>query len=181
MKKLLILVNIYLGLVAAGQEGSRISDFLSDEELKNRDKERIVENSNMLSEFREELRSSLPMQEAKVQNEILKGLKTFDKLIEEKDVKEVPELMPFITWLYMYSEEHSEDIFKTSGDPTVQGNLNYFIESFLSPELNQHKPEDVSEQTLQAMIHFWAGNPAQTCEGSWTRCHQMMDFWTSGH
>ena len=55
----------------------------------------------------------------------------------------------------------------------VKGTLNYVADGIFSARL-AWDPSHIDDETLVAMLRFYAGNPAQSVEGSWQTNHAIF-------
>ncbi len=120
--------------------------------------------------IRDGLRSALTTADNDLQTAIKPPLKTLDDIIERRDVSGIPALLPFVNWLHA-NQDHP--IAGVLGDTAAQGTLNYLIDGIFSAEM-LGAPDAVDEHKMEAMLRFYAGNPAQTSEGSWQANNTML-------
>jgi hypothetical protein len=101
------------------------------------------------------------------------SLASLDAVIERQDTSSIGELLPLLDYLHANDTDESPQIIQGTSNSQARISLNYFIDCVLSSEMTG-APGDVSDSKLEAMIRFYAGNPAQTSEGSWQTPNTML-------
>ena len=97
-------------------------------------------------------------------------LSALDAVIEQRDGTKAQGILPFIDWL---NANQGHPIAGLLGDTAVQGTLNYLVDGIFRARM-MGAAGTVGEQEMEAMLRFYAGNPAQTSEGSWQTANTML-------
>lgn len=98
------------------------------------------------------------------------ALKALDNLIDQNDVSKVQDILPLVDWL---NANQSHPITTILGDTAAQGTLNYLIDCIYTARM-VGAADTVGDYEVEAMLRFYAGNPAQTSEGSWQTNNTML-------
>lgn len=96
-----------------------------------------------------------------------------DDLLDQEDSSRVCELLPIIDILHYNNTEESPPMIKGWMNGQVKGTLNYVADGIFSARL-AWEPSRIDDETLVAMLRFYAGNPAQSVEGSWQTNHALF-------
>ena len=94
-------------------------------------------------------------------------------ILDQKDASKVSDLLPLIELLYATDSDETHQIIGNVEKSQTQIGLNYLIDRIFTAKM-MGTSDAVSEQELGAMIRFYAGNPAQTSEGSWQTNNTML-------
>jgi len=173
MKTAIVAFYLLLALISLGQERSSIwisTRWLGDDEREALSKAVVESYSDQLHQIREGMRSSMPTQDPEFQVAFKPPLHALDAIVEQGDMSAASELLPFIDWLH---GNQGHPIAGLLGGEGVKGTLNYLIDGIFSAEM-LGTPDAVDEHKMEAMLRFYAGNPAQTSEGSWQRNNTML-------
>jgi hypothetical protein len=98
------------------------------------------------------------------------ALSALDAVIEQRDGTKAQDILPFIDWL---NANQGHSIAGLLGDTAVQGTLNYLVDGIFRARMIG-AAGTVGEQEMEAMLRFYAANPAQTSEGSWQTNNTML-------
>jgi hypothetical protein len=169
---LYILLAIAFTPVVIGDPLVRISvQNLGDSAGMHRGIQNVLDDySAVLRQVRNGLRTAVLGDYRDLQSVINPALQALDALIDQQDVSQIQSILPFIDWL---NTNQSHPIAGILGDSAVQGTLNYLVDGIFTARM-MGAPDAVSEQDMEAMIRFYAGNPAQTSEGSWQTNNTML-------
>lgn len=131
----------------------------------------VVEDyATPLRQVRDGLRTAVSGDHRDLQSVINPALAALDAVIERRDVSRVQNIIPFIDWL---NANQSHPIAGILGDTAAQGTLNYLIDGVFTARMTG-AADVVGEQEMESMLRFYAGNPAQTSEGSWQTTNTML-------
>ncbi len=97
-------------------------------------------------------------------------LSALDAVLEQKDGTKVEGVLPLIDWL---NANQGHPIAGILGDTAAQGTLNYLVDGIFRARM-MGAADAVGEQEMESMLRFYAGNPAQTSEGSWQTTNTML-------
>ena len=101
------------------------------------------------------------------------SLALLDAVIERQETSSIGELLPLLDYLHANDTDESLQIVRGLSNSQARISLNYFIDSVFSAEMTG-TPNSVSATKLEAMIRFYAGNPAQTSEESGQTPNTML-------
>ncbi len=130
----------------------------------------VRDYSTALRQVRDGLRTAVFGDHRDIELVINPALMALDAVVEERDVSKVQNLLPFIDWL---NANQGHPIAGILGDTAAQGTLNYLIDGIFKARM-MGAADTVGEQEMEAMIRFYAGNIAQTSEGSWKTNNTML-------
>lgn len=101
------------------------------------------------------------------------SLQSLDAIMERQDVSGASGLLPLVNLLHAHNTDESPRILSTIDNASAQGTLNYLIDGIFNARM-MGSADTVSEHEIEAMLQFYAGNPAQTSEGSWQTNNTML-------
>jgi len=101
------------------------------------------------------------------------SLQSLDAVMQRQDTGSASGLLPLVNLLHTHNTDESPRILPTIDNASAQGTLNYLIDGIFSARM-MGAANAVDEQELEAMLRFYAGNPAQTSEGSWQTTNTML-------
>lgn len=131
---------------------------------------RILQSyGEQLASIRADLRTfdnrGLPAGDGKIELSI----EALGELIDSGKASEAQNLLPLVDWTNGDQSQTAYDL----RDSGAQGTLNYVIDGIFSARM-LGLPSAVNDHEMEAMIRFYAGNPAQTSEGSWQTTNTML-------
>jgi hypothetical protein len=97
-------------------------------------------------------------------------LSALDAVLEQRDGSKAQDILPFIDWL---NANQGHPIAGMLGDTAAQGTLNYLVDGIFRARM-MGATDTVGEQEMESMLRFYAGNSAQTSEGSWQNTNTML-------
>ena len=97
-------------------------------------------------------------------------LRALDAVLEQRDGSKAQDILPFVDWL---NDNQGHPIAGILGDTAAQGTLNYLVDGIFRGRM-LGAADAVGEQEMESMLRFYAGNPAQTSEGSWQTTNTML-------
>jgi hypothetical protein len=101
------------------------------------------------------------------------SLKSLDAIMQRQDVEGASGLLPLVNLLHTHNTDESPRILPTIDNASAQGTLNYLIDGIYTARITG-AADLVGEQEMESMLRFYAGNPAQTSEGSWQTTNTML-------
>jgi hypothetical protein len=93
--------------------------------------------------------------------------------MQRQDAGGASGLLPLVNLLHSHNTDESPRILPTIDNASAQGTLNYLIDSVFAARMIG-AADVVGEQEMESMLRFYAGNPAQTSEGSWQTTNTML-------
>jgi hypothetical protein len=170
--KLCALCLIAIAGIAMGESHIRVSvRDLGDSEGMKKGIEYIVEDySAPLRKIRDGLRTAVAGDHRDLEIIIPPTLRALDAVLEQRDGSKAQDILPFVDWL---NDNQGHPIAGILGGTAAQGTLNYLVDGIFSARM-LGAADAVGEQEMEAMIRFYAGNPAQTSEGSWQTTNTML-------
>lgn len=101
------------------------------------------------------------------------SLQSLDAIMQRQDAGGASGLLPLVNLLHSHNTDESPRILPTIDNASAQGTLNYLIDSVFAARMIG-AADVVGEQEMESMLRFYAGNPAQTSEGSWQTTNTML-------
>ncbi len=101
------------------------------------------------------------------------SLQSLDAIMQRQDAGGASGLLPLVNLLHSHNTDESPRILPTIDNASAQGTLNYLIDSVFAARMTG-AADVVGEQEMESMLRFYAGNPAQTSEGSWQATNTML-------
>lgn len=129
--------------------------------------------ANELQSIRDALRATQPTSDGQRRAVIDQSIKTLDAILEHQNTEIASNLIPLVNLLHANNTDESPQIVGTIGNSQAEGTLNYLISAIFAAEI-QGEADSVSEEKLEAMLRFYAGNPSQSVEGSWQMNNTML-------
>ena len=129
--------------------------------------------SSQLRIISEGLRAAQATSNGKQRAVIDVSLQSLDAIMQRQDTGGVSGLLPLVNLLHTHNTEESPRILPTIDNASAQGALNYLIDGIFTARM-MGATDAVGEQEMEAMLRFYAGNPAQTSEGSWQTNNTML-------
>jgi len=124
---------------------------------------------DQLMSIRAELQTSDERDSPEGKGVIESSVDALEELIDSGKANEVQKLLPLVDWINGDQSQTAYDL-RGSG---AQGTLNYVIDGIFTARM-LGMPRAVDDQEMEAMIRFYAGNPAQTSETSWKAPNTML-------
>lgn len=101
------------------------------------------------------------------------SLQSLDAIMQRQDAAGASGLLPLVNLLHTHNTDESPRILPTIDNASAQGTLNYLIDGIYTARMTG-AADVVGEQEMESMLRFYAGNPAQTSEGSWQTTNTML-------
>lgn len=101
------------------------------------------------------------------------SLQSLDAIMQRKDAAGASGLLPLVNLLHTHNTDESPRILPTIDNASARGTLNYLIDGIYTARMTG-AADVVGEQEMESMLRFYAGNPAQTSEGSWQTTNTML-------
>ena len=101
------------------------------------------------------------------------SLQSLDAIMQRQDAGGASDLLPLVNLLHKHNTDESPRILPTIDNASAQGTLNYLIDGIYTARMTG-AADVVGEQEMESMLRFYAGNPAQTSEGSWQTTNTML-------
>ena len=101
------------------------------------------------------------------------AIRALNDLLDRDDSSSVCDLLPIVEILQVNNTDESPSLIKSVANSQTKGTLNYIIDGVFSVRL-EWEPDRIEDETLVKMLKFYAGNPAQSVEGSWQTNNTML-------
>lgn len=101
------------------------------------------------------------------------SLQSLDAIMQRQDAGSASGLLPLVNLLHTHNTDESPRILPTIDNASAQGTLNYLIDGIFTARMTG-VADIVGEHEMESMLRFYAGNPAQTSEGSWQTTNTML-------
>lgn len=167
MKALPIILFLIVFFVADAQPFINISvqQLGNKESADIRRKSIIDKHSKNLRKIRDGMKLNLS-NDSNLQHLFPPAIRALDAILDKGDVSGISDLLPVVDWLHANGSEGGGPQLTEERGNTLNGIiLNYFIDDIFTTNA-WIEPDNAKEDDIVTMIRFYAGNPAQTSEGS---------------
>jgi hypothetical protein len=148
--------------------------WLGDQETTRKNIMLVVKDfANELELIRKGLREAQKTSLSEQKKVIETSLQGLEAILDRQDISSTSGLQNLIDLLHKNNSDESSQIIPGFGNSRIQTGLNYFIDRIFRAKM-MGLADVVGEQEMEAMIRFYAGNPAQTSEGSWETNNTML-------
>lgn len=101
------------------------------------------------------------------------SLQSLDAIMQRQDAGGAFSLLSLVNLLHSNNTDESPRIVPGISNASAQSTLNYLIDGIFTARMT-FAADVVGDQEMESMIRFYAGNPAQTSEGSWQQTNTML-------
>ena len=129
--------------------------------------------SSQLRIISEGLRASQTTNNGEQRAVIDVSLQSLDAVTQHQNAEQASGLLRLVNLLHTHNTEESPRILPTIDNASAQGTLNYLIDGIFTARM-MGVADAVGEHEMEAMVRFYAGNPAQSSEGSWRANNTML-------
>lgn len=133
----------------------------------------IGEFDNELRLIRDGLRETQATSDKAQRKVIETSLQSLDAILDRQDAGSTLGLQELVNLLYTQNSDESSQIIPNVGNSRAQIGLNYFIDRVFRERM-MGAADAVGEEEMEAMLRFYASNPAQTSERSWETNNTML-------
>ncbi len=133
----------------------------------------VNSHAKYLNSIRDALKAVIATSPSDQKTVLEASLATIDAIIERRDTSGIANLLPLVDLLHANNTDESPRILGNLENSGVQIGLNYLIDGIYTARMTG-AADVVGEQEMESMLRFYAGNPAQTSEGSWQTNNTML-------